>query len=175
MFVQQAGHAPSTARSIAEALPGPQALTNFENELWTAIKAETGGEERSLVKPTAGALPHNGDMLPPERRLAESLFRRDGAVDVIVATPTLAQGMNLPAQVAILAKSNKRHEEDSRSLLKAHEILNAAGRAGRAGYLANGVVLLIPEPVMAFDEEMRPEEPAFSKLRSKSYPRMTDA
>ena len=165
VFVQQAGHAPSTARKIAEAFPGPQALTSFENELWTAIKAEMGGEERSLVKPTAGALPHNGDMLPPERRLAESLFRRAGAVDVIVATPTLAQGMNLPAQVAILA-GDKRHEENGRSPLEAHEILNAAGRAGRAGYLANGVVILIPEPVMAFDETMRPEDSAFGKLRS---------
>ena len=173
VFVQQAGHAPSTARQIAEALPGPQALTNLENELWSAIKAEVGGEERSLVKPTAGALPHNGDMLPPERRLAESLFRRGGAVDVIVATPTLAQGMNLPAQLAILA-GDKRHEEDGRSLLKAHEILNAAGRAGRAGYLANGVVLLIPEPVMAFDEAMRAEGPPFLNC-GRSYPRMTDA
>jgi ATP-dependent RNA helicase HelY len=84
---------------------------------------------------------------------------------VIVATPTLAQGINLPAQLAVLA-GNKRHDEHGRDDLEAHEILNAAGRAGRAGYLANGTVLLIPEPVVSFDSIRGPTEEGFLKLRS---------
>ena len=81
-----------------------------------------------------------------------------------MATPTLAQGINLPAQLAILA-GNKRVDERGREDLEAHEILNAAGRAGRAGYLANGVVLLISEPVLRFDAR-GPTEEGFVKLRS---------
>jgi hypothetical protein len=73
--------------------------------------------------------------------------------------------MNLPAQLAILA-GDKRHDDDGRAALAAHEILNAAGRAGRAGHLANGIVLLIPEPVAMFDARQQPTQAAFGKLRN---------
>jgi replicative superfamily II helicase len=73
--------------------------------------------------------------------------------------------MNLPAQLAILA-GDKRHDEAGRAALAAHEILNAAGRAGRAGHLANGVVLMIPEPVLSFSGANTPDPRAFDKLRS---------
>jgi hypothetical protein len=120
---------------------------------------------KSLVDASASALPHNGDMLSAERRLAELLYQRPEGAKVIVATPTLAQGMNLPAQVAILA-GNKRHDDLGRAELQQHELLNAAGRAGRAGHLANGTVLLIPEPVVGFDARGRASDDAVSKLRS---------
>lgn len=117
-----------------------------------------------MVEPKAGAIPHNGDMLAPERRLAESLFQRTDGAKVIVATPTLAQGMNLPAQVAILA-GNVRNVDKKRQDLKQHELLNAAGRAGRAGHLANGVVLLVPEPVVGFTAA-KISDGAFKALKS---------
>jgi hypothetical protein len=165
VFVQNAGHAPSTARKATASLNETAALTPLEETLWSAVVAELGGEAYALFDPKSGALPHNGDMISQERRLVESLFRRDGGANVIVATPTLAQGMNLPAQLAILA-GDKRHEEDGRAELEPHEILNAAGRAGRAGHLANGMVLLIPEPVIGIAPNGRPAHAAFAKLRS---------
>ena len=164
VFVQQADHAPATARRLQGTLRGATGLTTVEQGLWNDIQTELGGVGHSLIDPAAGALPHNGDMIPLERRLAESLFRRLEGVDVIVATPTLAQGMNLPAQVAILA-GNMRHDDAGRAELERHEILNAAGRAGRAGYLANGIVLLIPEPVVSFIDA-RPNSEALDKLRA---------
>ncbi len=163
MFVNQADHAPTTARKIRTGLPAVGALTELENDLWQDIIAELGGAQHSLLDPTAPALPHNGDMIAIERRMAESLFRRRDGASIIVATPTLAQGMNLPAEVAILA-GTMRHDEDGREPLKGHEILNAAGRAGRAGYLANGTVLLIPEPPVAFAANGTPTEGAFDML-----------
>lgn len=163
VFVNQADHAPSTARRIRAGLPPVGALTEFENDLWTDIIAELGGPQHSLLDPTAPALPHNGDMIAIERRMAESLFRRRDGASIIVATPTLAQGMNLPAEVAILA-GTMRHDEDGREPLKSHEILNAGGRAGRAGHLANGTVLLIPEPPVAFAANGIPTGAAFDML-----------
>lgn len=166
VFVQTAGHAPPTARTIARNLPGPGRLTVTEEALRVDIQIELGPRGGSLVDPAAGALPHNGDMLPLERRLAESLFRRTNGAEVIVATPTLAQGMNLPAQLAILA-GDKRQDGAARNDLEQHELLNAAGRAGRAGYLANGIVLLIPEPVVSFDADHEyADRNAFEKLRT---------
>jgi ATP-dependent RNA helicase HelY len=164
VFVQQAGFAPSTAQKLAARLPGTERLTEIEQAYVADIATELGQIGRSLVTPGAGAVPHNGDMLPLERRLAESLFRRPDGINVIVATPTLAQGINLPAQLAVLA-GDKRVDERGRKDLEAHEILNAAGRAGRAGYLANGVVLLIPEPVLEFTA-LGPTAGGFRKLRS---------
>jgi ATP-dependent RNA helicase HelY len=165
VFVQQADYAPSNAKKLAARMAPPGQLTPTEVSLWSAIKAELGGAQFSLVQPTNGALPHNGDMIPQERRLAESLFKRNDGTSVIVATPTLAQGMNLPAQLAILA-GDKRQDEEGRSALEAHEIMNAAGRAGRAGHLANGIVLLIPDPVVGLSEAGRPEARAFEKLKT---------
>lgn len=165
MFVQQADHAPSTAKRLLGQLPSPSALTENENSLWVDAVAELGAESCSLFDPGAPAIPHNGDMIPLERRLAESVFKKVGGVNVIVATPTLAQGMNLPAQVAILA-GTMRHNDEGRKPLEVHEILNAAGRAGRAGHLANGTVLLIPEPVVQFDSNSVPEDEAFKMLKA---------
>ncbi|MFT0877728.1 DEAD/DEAH box helicase [Rhodopseudomonas sp. G2_2311] len=162
VFVQTASHAPSTAKKIADGLPGLGPLPPAEEALWDDIKVELGGEQYSLATPRSAALPHNGDMIPLERRLVEAIYRRTDGANAVVATPTLAQGMNLPAQLAILA-GDKRHEEDGREPLESHEILNAAGRAGRAGHLANGVVILIPEPVAAF-QQSRPEAAAIKKL-----------
>ncbi|WP_333606019.1 DEAD/DEAH box helicase [Novosphingobium sp.] len=165
MFVQQADHAPTTAKRLRGKLPSPPDLTETENGLWVDAVAELGAASCSLFDPTAPAIPHNGDMIPLERRLAESVFKKAGGVNVIIATPTLAQGMNLPAQVAILA-GTMRHNEEGRKPLEGHEILNAAGRAGRAGHLANGTVLLIPEPVVQFDANSVPESEAFKMLRA---------
>jgi hypothetical protein len=84
-----------------------------------------------------------------------------------VATPTLAQGLNLPAHLAILAGDKRAGaEKGTREDLEAHELLNAAARAGRAGHLANGVVILIPEPIITFrpDRDLSPQ--LKSKLRS---------
>ena len=120
VFVQQADYAPTNAKKIAQQLAPPGALTATEEQLWTAVQAEMGGAAYSLVQPDKQALPHNGDMIPQERRLAESMFKRDDGSSVIVATPTLAQGMNFPAQFAILA-GDKRQDETGRSSLEAHE------------------------------------------------------
>lgn len=164
MFVNQADHAPTTARKICSGLEATGELIEYEAGLWNDIIAELGGPGHSLIDPAAAALPHNGDMIAMERRLAESLFRRPGGASVIVATPTLAQGMNLPAEVAILA-GTMRHDDDGRQALKGHEILNAAGRAGRAGHLANGTVLLIPEPPVGFDAFGTPTAATFDMLK----------
>lgn len=85
---------------------------------------------------------------------------------MIVATPTLAQGLNLPAELAILAGDKRSGDEGEREDLEAHELLNAAGRAGRAGHLANGVVILIPEPIITFQPRRKLPRDVVKKLKS---------
>lgn len=162
IFVNTKADAVRTAADIAEDL-GPVALLPDEEALMAALAVELGDRRHAIFGEGGfGAVPHNAAMLRLERTLAEKLFRRRTGAQVIVATPTLAQGLNLPAELAILA-GDKRSGDAGREDLEAHELLNASARAGRAGHLANGVVILIPDPVIPF----RPAQGLNAALREK--------
>ena len=143
VFVNDTRWTISTAKKINKKLNIKLEFNEGESRLWNSICTELGDSKHSLIKGFSSAFPHNANLIPYERRLAESLFKRDNGIPIIVATTTLSQGMNLPAQMAILA-GDQRFDVTGPQPLEAHELLNAAGRAGRAGYLANGIVLLIP-------------------------------
>lgn len=166
VFVTTAQQTIKNAARVAEALPELGPHTTYELELRSAIEDEMGTGGQSLVPSQAAAVPHSADLLPIERRLVETYYRRKDGAAVIVATTTLSQGMNLPSEVAILS-GDKRADlmEGGREALKAHELLNAAGRAGRAGHLANGVVILVPEAILKFTGKT-PDTNAKTKLRS---------
>lgn len=166
VFVNTKDNAVSVARDIAEELDQEVQETDAETERWIALEAELGGRRHAVLPQPAIAVPHNSSMLRLERELAELVFRRANGARVIVATPTLAQGLNLPAHLAILA-GDKRADAmgNGRESLEAHEILNAAARAGRAGHVANGVVLLVPEPILTYSGRSLRSE-VISKLKS---------
>jgi hypothetical protein len=167
VFVNRRDTAISTAREISALLGDPPEKTQDEEERWNALETELGGLEHAILPSPAAAVPHNALMLRLERDLAERLFRRADGAKVIVATPTLAQGLNLPAHIAILAgdKRSGRNQRERESL-EAHEILNAAARAGRAGHSANGIVLLIPEGILQFRQRNHFDKKVLEKLES---------
>ena len=151
VFVNVKSHAVSTARKIADNMNVEVRETAEERERWQALEAELGGRIHSLLDGASVAVPHNAQMIRLERDLAERMFRRPEGARVIVATPTLAQGLNLPARLAILASDMRADlDEGGREPLGAHEILNAAARAGRAGHLANGVGTVDPGRSLVF-------------------------
>lgn len=151
VFVNTKVSTASTATAVCSSLGDAPRAIKRERALFNALEIELGGLNHSFIPEPATAIPHNAGMLRLERQLAESLFRRPNGASVIVATPTLAQGLNLPAEVAILAGDKRMDILSGRRVnLGSHEILNAAARAGRAGHLANGLVLMVPEPIMTF-------------------------
>ena len=167
VFVNQPNWTASTAKDINEKLEYDLQFNEREKNLWNAIQIELGEDQSSVLEGFTSAFPHNASLTALEQRLVESLFKRSDGIPVIVSTTTLSQGMNLPAQLAILA-GDKRHAGGSNwEPLKAHELLNAAGRAGRAGHLANGMVLLIPQEVVYFNgNPSAPEANALDTLES---------
>jgi len=167
VFVNTKNDAVSVARKISEQLDEAIEATENEQKRWVALQAELGDLKHALLPQPTIAVPHNSSMLRLERELAERMFRRANGAKVIVATPTLAQGLNLPAHLAVLA-GDKRADtnQKGRENLEAHEILNAAARAGRAGHLANGVVLLIPEPIIRFSHGKPLKNEVIQKLKS---------
>lgn len=97
---------------------------------------------------------HNAALLPSERALVERLFGRINGIRALAATATLAQGMNLPADVVLIVGDERFDAEaEGFSQLDPHELLNAAGRAGRAGLVAQGLVIVIPHTFVGFNPQ----------------------
>lgn len=135
-----------------------------------ALEMELGNLSASYLSNCLSASLHHGRLLPEERFLSERYFMHSDGVNVMVATPTLAQGINLPADIVLIAGSSRFNElTGTRENIYAHEILNAAGRAGRAGFRSHGTAILIPSEPIAIEghnvshEWMRIKEEIFSK------------
>lgn len=160
VFTQTIPLAQSAAASICAALGNPEcSLTEEEQRLYGIARDEMGGDAHLYVsvaengRLASSCAPHHGLLLSFERQLHEALFKRSDGIQVLVATSTLAQGMNLPSHVVIIA-GDSRFDTAANQMekLEAHELLNAAGRAGRAGENAYGFVLVVPSKVVHFND-----------------------
>jgi superfamily II DNA/RNA helicase len=161
VFVQTTVFCDSCVNDFAARLD-PRTVTLTEEEAaWHALAVEEmGAPEHCYLQLDGdglfrgGAASHHALLLREERDLHESLFKRADGIDVLFATSTLAQGMNLPSEVVIISGDSRFDPgADKMQKLEAHELLNAAGRAGRAGEGAQGFVLLVPSKVIDFDDQ----------------------
>ena len=90
---------------------------------------------------------HHGGMLPKYRRLVERLTQK-GLLRVICGTDTLGVGVNLPLRTVVFTGLAK-YDGSTTRVLRAREFHQIAGRAGRAGYDASGLVVVqAPEHVI---------------------------
>lgn len=60
-----------------------------------------------------------------------------GLLQVVVATETLAAGINMPARTTIIGTLSHR-QDSGHALLKHNNLLQMAGRAGRRGFDTTG-------------------------------------
>ena len=174
IFAQTIPLCKSTCDAVNE-LAGLQALplTDDEQALYRVAVEEAGGAEHLYLTMTAeglltdASICHHGLLILQERQLHESLFRRADGPTVLVATSTLAQGMNLPSEVVIIA-GDSRFDPDANKMerLEAHELLNAAGRAGRAGEVSQGFVLIVPSKVVDFQSSSNQIHSHWSDLQA---------
>ncbi|WP_158102948.1 DEAD/DEAH box helicase [Lentzea kentuckyensis] len=95
-----------------------------------------------------GVAPHSAQFLPYIRQQVEAEFLKpNGLLRVIVATDTLAIGMNLPADTVIATRITGYVGRDQESILTPAEMDNKAGRAGRLGKTKrHGTFYLITPP-----------------------------
>ena len=99
------------------------------------------GEDHIASKALAqGIAPHHG-RLPSIVREAIEVDVRAGRYNVIVATNTLAQGVNLPVRTVIFHSTWRSDEVGERSRIPVRDYVNIAGRAGRAGQETEGLVV----------------------------------
>ncbi len=86
-----------------------------------------------------GIAVHHGPLPDPVRTAIEDDFR-SGRLQVLVATSTLAQGVNLPVRTVIM-HSCWRSDASGAVRISARDYWNIAGRAGRAGQETSGLLV----------------------------------
>ena len=110
---------------IKDAIKGTKFTTDFGRTL-----------QRLLL---AGVGVHHAGMLPRYRLLVEKLAQQ-GLLPVICGTDTLGVGINVPIHTVVLTALTKFDGRRVRRL-NAREFHQVAGRAGRAGFDTEGLVL----------------------------------
>lgn len=136
----------SKAESIACAVYLSQAMQpRISAQIDPATLGEPSTSSRTLVRVLdAGVAFHNADLNRDERRVVEEMFRDpSSALSVVVATPTLAMGVNTPA--AAVAIVGLTHPGLVPTPYSVAEYKNMVGRAGRLGFTDHGESYLIPE------------------------------
>ena len=88
----------------------------------------------------AGAVLHHGDIPQEAREVVEALLR-SGDILFAICTSTLAEGVNLPIRTLVLYSVQRRRPSGPPENLRARDIKNLVGRAGRAGATTKGLVI----------------------------------
>ncbi len=156
----------SLARNDQTILPIEQ-QTRIEREVNSVITKygfepsfiTTYPQYEALVKTGVGA--HHAGQLLIWRLLLEELMSRS-MLRLMVATGTVAAGVDFPARTAVITAHSKRGSEGF-SVLSSAEFQQMAGRAGRRGKDAVGVCVITPSKFsdarVLLEVSKRPPEP----------------
>ncbi len=172
------------AQSNAERLRSITAsfLNEEEKEELEKIAKNVEEEDNMLAKKLASCIRdgiafHHAGLSNRAREAVEKSFKK-GMIKCIVATPTLAAGINIPARRVII-KNLWRYSELQGGMrpIPVMEIKQMMGRAGRPGYDEYGEAILIARNKMEKEriwEEyiMADVEPIYSKLANEAALRM---
>lgn len=140
IFRETTGETRHGAQYIADALrlpPATEALT----DLSAGDPSQASNHLRQVLE--KGVAFHNSHLDREERRVVEEHFRRrDTRLRVIVATTTLAMGVNTPASAVVIVGLEHPGAQGPQPYSVA-EYKNLVGRAGRLGYAERGASFLI--------------------------------
>ncbi len=111
--------------------------------LGEASDEETEGLRRLSSLIPNGVAYHNASLTNAERRVVERAFR-DRHLKALVATPTLAAGINLPAR-RVVVRDTTRYDDrlGMQAPIPATEVHQMLGRAGRPRYDSAGEALIV--------------------------------
>jgi helicase len=128
----------ATSVKLARALARTAGLPPVDTVLAELAEQEQTLGRDALAEAFASAVGfHNSDLSSAERSLVERQFRC-GALRAVIATSTLAMGVNLPARNVIIDGRKwdriDRYDKVDRVPQSKSEIENESGRAGRYGY-----------------------------------------
>jgi replicative superfamily II helicase len=134
------------ARGAAEYLANTLSLSPADRVLDALPIGDPTQSSTALRRCLArGVAFHISDLGAEERRLIEEEFRRpQSQIRVVVATTTLAQGVNLPAETVIMPELSRfLGRERGRVWYTVADYKNIAGRAGRLGLADKGRAIVL--------------------------------
>ncbi len=149
VFVNSRKSTVTLATRLGKAV-GPLLAPNEREDL-KALARELGGdheEETEGLRQLGGMVPygtafHNASLTNDERGRVESAFR-SGRLKCLVATTTLAMGLNLPARRVIVRDTTRYDDTVGMSVkIPALEVHQMLGRAGRPRYDPYGEAILL--------------------------------
>ncbi len=147
VFVSSRRRAQSAAGRLAETVEGyltseqRRALRATADELRDTSNTETVDELADVVE--RGAAFHHAGLANDQRALVETAFRERN-LGVVVATPTLAAGVNTPSR-RVVVRDWRRYDANAGGMrpLSTLEVHQMMGRAGRPGLDPYGEALLL--------------------------------
>ncbi|GLY71718.1 DEAD/DEAH box helicase [Amycolatopsis taiwanensis] len=139
------GLAEELLNQLATNLPLPRPLDNVQDTNGIGLVSdyltrEFGDRWIGTRALRAGAVVHHGD-IPQEAREAVEELLGDSKVGMVLCTGTLAEGVNLPIRTLVLYAVQRRTRTGRAILMRARDIRNLVGRAGRAGSSTKGLVI----------------------------------
>lgn len=162
-----------TLSKSKRAILPPEAQKRIEDEVKAVIKKYSFEEEfitgypqySALIKTGVGA--HHAGQLLIWRLLLEEIMSR-GLLRLMIATGTVAAGVDFPARTVVITAHSRRGAEGF-SVLSSAEFQQMAGRAGRRGKDSVGVCVITPsrfsDARVLLEVSKRPPEP----LRSQYF------
>ncbi len=140
------------------------------------LSEQTSFDKALFLSLKNGAAFHNAGLSSSQRSLVENGFKQR-IIKCIVATPTLAAGVNIPAQRVIIRDLWRYDPNFGMHPIPILEYKQQAGRAGRPRYDKFGEAITIAKNERQVDEIFNnyilgDTEPIFSKLGSESALRM---
>jgi len=177
VFVESRRRSMSMAREVANALKDLLSRRQLQALQKVADDVLIHGERTSIGDLLAscismGAAFHHAGLGSEHRRIVEGSFR-EGKIKAIVATPTLAAGVNLPARLVVIGNYRRFVAGYGMYPISVMEYKQMSGRAGRPQYDKFGEAVLIADSSEEQDYLMetyvlaKPER-LYSRLASES-------
>ena len=154
VFVNSRASAQKEARELSKHLiretKKEEGVSTEKISLWQGVSSKlvAADENTSMGKALSDCVAggvgfHHAGLSPRQRDIVEEAFKK-GVLVALVATPTLAQGVNLPSRRVIVRDHRRWNSIAGGSLpIRAMEIRQMIGRAGRPGYDPHGEGIVI--------------------------------
>ncbi len=132
------------AQRLAEALAAPRDDDPAVFALADLIRARLGAEHPLTRVVRKGVAFHHA-ALPVDIQSEIEDAVRSGRIRTLVSTSTLVEGVNLPFKTVIIARRGYHDGEGVVEVIDDARLLNAIGRAGRAGRETEGWLILVEQ------------------------------
>jgi len=131
-------------RLTAEAIAETRSVEQISEELGQMIDLVQNrlGESHPLNEVLKQRVAYHHGSLPSEIRHRIEDAVSSSSIDVIVATTTMTEGINLPVRSVVIASQGSYGADGYSEYIVGSSLLNAIGRAGRAAKETEGIVVL---------------------------------